>query len=218
MAALVETNLSQVIVAFERRDIASAKDLIESDTRVDAFHHSIEMRVYRLLESQNLSADRIREAMTMIKVAADLERVGDLAKNVARRLCVISREQSGPIKGVARMGRMSLQQFSDVLNAFAANDLAGALAVWEGDDEVDELYHSVFRELLEAMREEPKLVNSSTHLVFIAKNFERVGDHATNIAESLHFLMTGEQLTEDRPKSDDSIVNIEMPIDEAANL
>ncbi len=209
MAALVETNLADTITAFERRDITSAQTLIESDARVDAYHQAIEMGVYKLLENQLHSSKEIRDAMTMIKIAADLERVGDLAKNVARRLCVISRERFEPNRGgVARMGRMSLQQFSDVLNAYAARDLTAAIAVWESDEEVDELYHSVFRELLLTMREEPNVVNSSAHMVFIAKNFERVADHATNIAEALHFLMTGEQLNDERPKSEISPMEI----------
>ncbi len=201
MAALVETNLADAITAFERRDIASAKVIISVDKRVNDYQSTIEMEVYSLLERQLLSSELIREAMMMVKLAADLERVGDLAKNIARRICVIAKGRTSPnLIGVTRIGRLSLQRFSDALNAYAARDLTAAKAVWNGDDEVDELYHSVFRELLATMRETPEQVKTATQMVFIAKNLERVGDHATNIAEALHFLMTGEQLDEDRPK------------------
>lgn len=198
MAALVETNLAEVITAFERRDIASAEAVITADKRVDAYHQSIELAVFQLLETRALKAEQIREVMTIIKIAADLERVGDLSKNVARRTIIISREKLAPHHtGVSRMGRISLQQLSDILNAYTSRDLIAAKAVWAGDNEVDELYHSVFRQIIGVMSENNDQVKSSTHLVFIAKNFERVADHATNIAEALHYLITGEPLLEE---------------------
>jgi phosphate transport system protein len=139
-----------------------------------------------------------------MKVAGDLERIGDLAKNVAKRTLVVSREKPvKPYAGVARMGRASLRQMADILNAFSSRNLLAAKAVWGGDDELDELYNSVFAEILAAMMEEPQAVSACTHLVFIAKNFERVGDHATNIAEAIHFLITGSALAASgRPKGD----------------
>lgn len=199
MAAMVETNLADVITAFERCDINSAQDIIVADRRVDRYHQSIELSVYGLLETHSLPAELIREVMTIVKIAADLERVGDLTKNVARRTVIISRDnKAAPHSGVSRMGRISLQQLSDVLNAYTSRDLTAAHAVWVGDNEVDELYNSVFRQILGTMSETGNQVKSSTHLMFIAKNFERVADHATNIAEALHFMVTGEALVDAR--------------------
>ncbi len=212
MAALVETNLVNVISALERRDVAGAAAIIPTDKRIDAYHSTIEMAVYKLLEHERPTAKQIREMMTIIKISADLERVGDLAKNIARRLCIINQDLAGPShNGLARMGRMSLQQLSDVLNAYSAQDLTAARAVWIGDNEVDELYYSVFRELTLAMKENTDRVKDTTHMVFIAKNFERVGDHATNIAEALHFSLTGDQLNDERVKSEEKSGSFTVP-------
>lgn len=203
MAALVESQLQGAIVAFERRDLASAERLIAGDRRIDEFDRDIETKVMALLAKGVLPEDALREVMTIMKLTGELERVGDLAKNVAKRTLVVSREAPArPTSGVARMGRASLRQFSDILTAYSARNLSAAKAVWGGDDELDELYNSVFQEVLMAMMEDSARINACTHLVFIAKNFERVGDHATNIAEALHFLMTGEPLADPRPKGD----------------
>lgn len=207
MAGLVESHLAEAINAFERRDISIAERVIRADLRIDEMHHAIEGKVIALLQSGPFDAPTLREIMTYMKIAGELERIGDLAKNVAKRSLVVSREPPPkPFAGVARMGRASLQQISDILNAFARRDLAAAKAVWGGDDELDELYNSVFREILLSMMEDATRVNACTHLVFIAKNFERVGDHATNIAEAIHFLVTGSAMTADRPKGDETSV------------
>ncbi len=205
MAGLVESHLAEAITAFERRDVAIAEKLIVADERIDEFHHAIETKAMALLTAGPFSPAALREIMTYIKVAGELERVGDLAKNVAKRTLVVSRERPPrPYAGVARMGRASLQQIADILNAFTARNLSAARAVWGGDDELDELYNSLFREILISMMDDPADVNACTHLVFIAKNFERVGDHATNIAEAIHFLVTGAALADTRPKGDET--------------
>lgn len=205
MAALVENQLQAAISAFERRDVATATSLIANDQRIDEFDRDIETRIMALLGEGALPEEALREVMTIMKLTGELERVGDLAKNVAKRTQVVSREApTSPTSGVARMGRASLRQFSDILNAYAAKNLDAAKAVWGGDDELDELYNSVFQEILLAMMKDPAQVNAGTHLVFIAKNFERVGDHATNIAEAIHFQVTGSPLVEMRPKGDET--------------
>ena len=131
--------------------------------------------------------------------------MGDLAKNVAKRTLVISEEPpNAAIAGVARMGRQSMKQLSHVLDAFSARDVVAGEAVWRSDDDLDELHNSVFQETVAAMMRDPGQINACTHLSFIAKNFERIGDHATNIAEALHFLVTGDQLVDDRPKGDET--------------
>lgn len=207
MAGLVESHLAEAITAFERRDISIAEKVIKADLRIDEMHQAIERKVIAILQKGPFDAAALREIMTHMKIAGDLERIGDLAKNVAKRTLVVSREPPPkPFAGVARMGRVSLQQIVDILNAFSRRDLAAARAVWGGDDELDELYNSVFREILLSMMEDPSRVNACTHLVFIAKNFERVGDHATNIAEAIHFLVTGSTMSQDRPKGDETSV------------
>ena len=212
MAALVESQLSGALSAFERRDLGAAEQLIAGDQRVDEFDRDIEVKVMALLEAGPLDTSALREVMTVMKLTGELERVGDLAKNIAKRTLVVSREPTtGPTTGVARMGRACLRQFSDILDAYGRRDLVAARAVWGGDDEVDELYNSVFQEILVAMMEDRGCVNACTHLVFIAKNFERVGDHATNIAEAIHFLMTGEPLIEPRPKGDETSTTVITP-------
>lgn len=205
MAAFVESQLADAVAALERRDVDIAERVIRSDGRVDAAHHAIDAKVMSLLERGPHEAAAIREMVAVMKVAADLERVGDMSRNIAKRSLVVSRDRPAKAAaGVARMGKASLRQMSDMLNAFSARNLSAARAVWGGDDDLDELYNSVFREILVSMMEDPAEVNSGLHLVFIAKNFERIGDHATNIAEALHFLMTGSALAAERPKGDET--------------
>ena len=212
MAALVESQLQGAITAFERRDVATAENLIAGDKRIDVFDRDIETKVLSALASRNLSIDAVREATIIMKLSGELERVGDLAKNVAKRTLVVSREAPArPTLGVIRMGRAALRQFSDILNAYSARNLDAAFAVWGGDDELDELYNSVFQEILASMMKDPMQVNACTHLVFTAKNFERVGDHATNIAEAIHFLITGSPIMEERPKGDETATTVVTP-------
>ncbi|MAW81782.1 MAG: phosphate transport system regulatory protein PhoU [Parvularcula sp.] len=212
MAAQVESQLAGAITAFERRDVEAAQKVISGDERIDAMDHAIEGKVMDLLLHGPLPEEALREVMTVSKLAGELERVGDLAKNVAKRTLVVSLEAPArPTSGVARMGRASLRQLSDILNAYSSRNLTAAKAVWGGDDELDELYNSVFEEILVAMMRDPAKVNACTHLVFTAKNFERVGDHATNIAEALHFLLTGSRIMERRPKGDKTSTTVVSP-------
>lgn len=205
MSALVESQLGEAVAAFERRDVASAERVISVDKRIDALHRQIEGQVMTALSEHRLAQGALREVVATMKIAGELERIGDLAKNVSKRTLVLSQERPvGSMPGVSRMGRASLRQVSAVLDAYATLNPAAARAVWGGDDDLDELYNSVFREILLAMMEDPKQVSASTHLVFIAKNFERVGDHATNIAETVHYLVTGALIDEERPKGDET--------------
>ena len=150
-------------------------------------------------------ANDLREVMAAWKIAMDLERVGDLAKNIAKRTLVIN--QSDPIqltRSIERMGRMAASHLKQVLDAYTSRDVAPALAIWFQDEDIDAHYNSLFRELLTYMMEDPRTIGPCAHLLFVAKNIERIGDHSTNIAETVHYLVTGEEIASERPKADDS--------------
>ena len=154
---------------------------------------------------QPLAID-LRETISAIRISGDMERIGDLAKNIAKRALAIA-GQFQPQKivvGVQHMGDLVLGQLKDVLDAYAQQDEAKALDVWRRDGAIDALYTSLFRELLTYMMEDPRNISFCTHLLFCAKNIERIGDHTTNIAETIHYLVTGETLTTERPKDDRS--------------
>ncbi|HRD78071.1 MAG TPA: phosphate signaling complex protein PhoU, partial [Hyphomicrobiaceae bacterium] len=151
-------------------------------------------------------ASDLRHIMTVLKIGGDLERIGDLAKNIAKRALATSSEPQprSLLVGMTHMADQAHRQLKDVLDAFSVRDQAKALAVWRGDASLDALYNSVFRELLTYMMEDPRNIGLCTHLLFGAKNLERIGDHTTNIAENIHYLLTGTQLTDARPKGDDT--------------
>jgi phosphate transport system protein len=205
MAALVETQLSEAIMALERRDVALADRVVRSDLKVDACHRRIDEGALAILRAGPLSDRQFREAASLLKLVADLERVGDLAKNVAKRTIAVALETPSPpsVAGIVGMGRASLRQLSDILNAHQSGNLDAAQAVWRGDNDLDELYNSLYRDIVAAMSGERGAVSPGVHLLFIVKNFERIGDHATNIAEAIHFVETGAHFAEERPKGDD---------------
>jgi len=204
MGGLCETQLTDAIEAMARRDLGLAEKIVGLDARIDALESQIEMQAIRLLALRQPLASDLRETLGALKISVDLERIGDLAKNVAKRAIVVSREVPDQhlVQGLVRMGRLSLTQLKNVLDAYARRDVNAATNVWRCDDEIDEIYNSLFRELLTYMMEDPKKIGPSTHLLFIAKNFERIGDHATNIAETVSYIVTGAKMTDPRPKSD----------------
>jgi phosphate transport system protein len=156
----------------------------------------------------------LRETLAALKISVDLERIGDLSKNIAKRAMVVAREapEQSLAQGLARMGRQALAQLKNVLDAYSRRDANAAMTVWNHDDEIDEIYNSLFRELLTYMMEDPRKISPSTHLLFIAKNFERIGDHATNIAETVHYVVTATKIGTLRPKSDTtSTTLVELP-------
>ena len=203
MGGMVEQQLSDAITAFEKRDLSLADQVIDIDRQVDEREAAIEALVQEILEGRRLAGRDLRQVMTALKISNELERIGDLAKNVAKRTKVVSQEDAASSVGtVVRMGRIALRQVTDVLNSIMEKNPEGAIAVWGGDGELDELYNSIFREILTVMMRDPTLVNACTHIVFVAKNFERIGDHATNVAECVFYDQTGEQLKTVRPKRD----------------
>jgi phosphate transport system protein len=202
LAGAVEAQIGDAIAALERRDIAAAERVVAQDRKIDAAHRAIDARAIRLLAKGGLSQKALREVVMAMRMAAELERVGDLAKNVAKRSVIVSHGATsmGPVTGIVRMGKASLRQFSDVLTAYGDENTSAATAVWTGDDDLDELYDSVFEDIVAAMANDRAQIRDGAHLVLIAKTFERIGDHATNLAEAAHYLFTGEQLPDERPK------------------
>jgi phosphate transport system protein len=202
LAGAVEAQIGDAIAALERRDVAAGERVVAQDRKIDAAQRAVDARAMRLLAKGGLSQKDLREVVMAIRMASEFERVGDLAKNVAKRSVLVSSSASpaAPITGLVRMGKASLRQFADVLTAYGDENMPAATAVWTGDDDLDELYDSVFEEIIAAMASDRAQIREGAHLVLIAKNFERIGDHATNIAEAAHYLFTGEQLPEERPK------------------
>jgi phosphate transport system protein len=206
MGGLAEQYVADSVSALVNRDVEKAQRVIAGDDRIDKLQREVEESAVLLIARRQPMARDLREIMAAIHIANELERVGDLAKNTAKRVIAIENNFGSQrlVAGVEHMAELSLTQLKVVLDAFASRDLASALTVWERDNEIDAMYTSLFRELLTYMMEDPRNITFCTHLLFCAKNIERIGDHATNIAENLHYLITGVTLTEARPKQDTS--------------
>jgi len=205
MGGLTEAQLAGAIESVARRDNELAERTVQEDRRIDSLEAEIETRAVRVIALRQPMATDLREAIAAIKIASDLERIGDLAKNIAKRALVIQGDFETParlIQGIARMGRLAQGQLKSVLDSCSNRDAQLAMEVWRGDEEIDEMYNSVFRELLTYMMEDPRTIGVCTHLLFIAKNIERIGDHATNVAETVYYVVTGETVSDNRPKGD----------------
>src|SRR5687767_472897 len=203
MGGLAEAQFANAIEAIAKRDGKLAEAAIGSDERVDRCQQMIEEQALKLLALRQPMAVDLRATLAAIKIANELERIGDLAKNIGKRALVLNREP--PIRltqSLARMGRQSLAQLKMVLDAYSDRDAEAARNVWRHDEEIDELYNSLFRELLTYMMEDPRTIGLCTHLLFVAKNIERAGDHATNIAETVYHMVTGAFMRIERPKAD----------------
>jgi phosphate transport system protein len=206
MGGIAEKMLVDGITALVRKDTALAQSVISADGRLDILQREVEEHAILMIARRQPLAVDLRETISVIRVSGDVERIGDLAKNIAKRAHAIS-GQFQPQKAVAGLQHMSdlaMGQLKDVLDAYAERDDAKALDVWRRDGQIDALYTSLFRELLTYMMEDPRNISFCTHLLFVAKNVERIGDHTTNVAETIHYLVTGETLTLERPKNDGS--------------
>ena len=203
MGGLVEQQLDDAIDALTRRDTPLADRVIQNDERVDVLEHQIEEKAILTIARRQPVARDLREIMVAIRVASDLERIGDLAKNTAKRTHAMSDQLPRKLMaGVTRMGRLAQVELKNILDAYSRTDAEMAMEVWRSDEELDALYNSIFRELLTYMMEDPRNISLCTHLLFGAKNMERIGDHATNIAENIYYLVHGKPLTDERPKKD----------------
>lgn len=203
LGGIVETQVSDAISAIVRRDSPLAEAVIERDRKADAAQKDIERRAVRILALRHPVANDLREVMCAYKLAGELERVGDLAKSMSKRTLELNAcEPLALSRGVERMGRIASELLKHALDSYTSRDARLARSVWMRDEELDVFYNSLFRELLTHMSEDPRLITPGAHLLFVAKNIERVGDHATNIAEIVHYLITGEDVLLDRPKAD----------------
>ena len=204
MGGLAEAEVADALDTVTHRDLTLVQTVIERDLKLDALDTEIERRTIRLIALRQPVAQDLRRTVAAMKIAQNLERIGDLAKNIAKRGAVLA--DSEPItpltRSIERMGRLVAGRLKEVLDAYTTADLERAIAVWSRDDEIDEHYDSLFRELLTYMMGDPRTITAGAHLLFIAKNLERIGDHATNIAEIVHYEISGEELPTDRPKWD----------------
>ena len=206
MGGIAEKMMTEATDALVRRDTTLAQAVILADKRLDVLQREIEERAVLLIARRQPLAIDLRETISAIRVSGDLERIGDLAKNIAKRVLAIV-DQPQPQKivlGVQHMSDLVQEQLKDVLDAFSSRDTKAAHDVWERDGAIDALYNSLFRELLTYMMEDPRNISFCTHLLFCAKNVERIGDHTTNIAETIHYLATGDNFAGERPKNDAS--------------
>jgi phosphate transport system protein len=204
LGGLADAQVSDAIQAVARRDADLAEAVIERDKRLDNLQADIERKALRLIALRQPVAQDLRHTVAAMKISMQLERCGDQAKNIAKRCLVLT--QSEPLipltRSIERMGVLVAGRLRDVLDSYTSSQVEGAVSVWNRDDEIDEHYNSLFRELLTYMMGDPRTINPCAHLLFIAKNLERVGDYATNIAEMIHFEITGEELSIDRPKGE----------------
>ncbi|MBI1187901.1 MAG: phosphate signaling complex protein PhoU [Alphaproteobacteria bacterium] len=204
MGGLAEQAVIDSIAAVVRRDTRLANEIIERDAQIDREQREVERRAIKLMALRHPFAADLRQVLTAWRISGDLERIGDLAKNIAKRTLVLN--QSDPIqitKGIERMGKIAAFQLKTVLDSYARGDVQAALSVWMHDEDIDAHYNSLFRELLTYMMEDPRTISPCAHLLFVAKNIERIGDHCTNIAEMVHYLVTGEEMSAERPRAKD---------------
>ncbi|MBZ0215977.1 MAG: phosphate signaling complex protein PhoU [Fimbriimonadaceae bacterium] len=206
MGGLAERQLLDATDALRDMDSGKADRVIKADKQLDEIERDIEEQAILMIAKRQPMATDLREIMAAIRISSDLERIGDLAKNIAKRVNGLNGEQQPKrlIHGITHMSQLAMEHLNIVLDAYSQKNVEKAIYVWQNDEEIDAMYTSVFRELLTYMMEDPRKITSCTHLLFAAKNIERIGDHATNISETIYFLVKGEPLSDDRPKGDAS--------------
>jgi phosphate transport system protein len=206
MGGLAEKAFADAVTALVSQDLELARSTILQDARLDSLHQEVEEKLIEMIVRRQPMGQDLREITAATRIANDLERVGDLAKNVAKRVIAIDSDLK-PKKleiGVEHMTELALSQLKRVLDAYTRKDAEAAKRVQEADVEIDAIYTSLFRELLTYMMEDPRVITQCVHLLFCAKNIERIGDHATNIAENVFYMVTGDRLPEDRVKMDET--------------
>jgi phosphate transport system protein len=212
MGGLAESQLAAAIEAVVQRDSELAAQVVEADAEVDRLEREVDNHAVRMLALRQPMARDLREILSSLKIAADLERICDYAANVAKRAIALNvLPPVKPVHALPRMAKMAQSLIKGVLDAYVAREPDRAMEMWARDEELDEMYSGLFRELLTYMMEDPRNITPCTHLLFMAKNIERIGDHATNIAENVWFLVHGTPLNQVRPKGDLSSTAVVRP-------
>ena len=206
MGGLVERQVVEAIAALTSGDRERGKEVVAADAAIDDMQRTIEERAVETIARRQPVAVDLRQVVSILRIALDLERIGDLAKNISKRVSAIDREYlpRRAMGGVNHMVTLMLAQLRDVLDCFANRDAAGAIDVWTRDHDLDRLYTSLFRELLTEMMKDPGIITFCVHLLFCTKNIERMGDHTTNIAEAVYYMIEGRTLLQERPKADNT--------------
>jgi phosphate transport system protein len=212
MGGLAERQVNDATVALTRRDATLAAEVIGRDAALDQLEREIEAFCIRILATRQPMAIDLRFIVAAMKVAHNLERIGDYARNAAKRSVVVAQQPAlGSLNGFQRMARLVQENLKAAIDALVNDDAEAAARVWGNDEPVDDVYNGIFREMLTFMMEDPRNITAATHLLFIAKNLERIGDHATNIAETVHYAVRGDSLPDERPKADSSAYAVVRP-------
>lgn len=208
MGGLAERQIAESVDALIRRDVALGARVVAADAEIDNLQRLIEERAVLTIAKRQPMAVDLREIVGALRVATDLERIGDLSKNIGKRVNALDSDfhPLKLIRGLEHMTDLVNTQVKAVLDAYAAHDLPAAMNVWKSDEEIDSICTSLFRELLTYMMEDPRNISFCIHLMFCAKNIERMGDHATNIAETVHYIIEGRPITDKRPKGDTTTI------------
>ncbi|BDG72970.1 phosphate signaling complex protein PhoU [Roseomonas fluvialis] len=215
MGGLAERQVADATRALVRRDTALAAEVVSRDAQIDALEREVEAFCVRLLALRQPMAADLRVVIAAMKASNDIERIGDYARNAAKRAIVLASLPSiGSLNGFERMAQMVQENLKAAMDAFVNDDAEAAQRVWEADEPVDAIYNGIFRELLTFMMEDPRNITAATHMLFIAKNLERIGDHTTNIAERIFYAVRGDTLPDERPKADQSAFAVVRPAGE----
>ena len=206
MGGIAERMVADAVTALTNGDLELAGKVIADDAQLDEAERQIDERAVVVIAKRQPMASDLREIIGSIRIASDLERVGDLGKNIAKRVIAVQAmtQPRKLVRGLEHLAELALTQLKEVLDAYSSRSAALATSIRERDDEIDAIYTSLFRELLTYMMEDPRNITGCTHLLFCAKNIERIGDHATNIAETVYYMATGSQLASERPKEDET--------------
>ncbi|MGG5821359.1 phosphate signaling complex protein PhoU [Falsiroseomonas sp. HW251] len=212
MGGLAERQVNDSTLALVRRDATLASEVVSRDAALDQLEREIEAFCIRLLALRQPMASDLRFIVAAMKLSHDLERIGDYARNGAKRSVVLAQQPSiGSLNGFQRMSVLVQENLKLAIDALVNEDAEAAERVWASDEPIDSIYNGIFREMLTHMMEDPRNITAAIHLLFIAKNLERIGDHATNIAETVHYAVRGNSLPEDRPKGDASAYAVVRP-------
>ena len=212
MGGLAERQVHDATQALVRRDAVQAAEVAARDIALDHLEREIDSFCIRILATRQPMASDLRFIVAVMKVSHDLERIGDYARNGAKRGVVLAGQPPlGSLNGFIRLSEMVQANLKLAIDSLVNDDAEAARRVWAADEPIDSVYNGIFRELLTHMMEDPRNITAAIHLLFIAKNLERIGDHATNIAETVHYAVRGDSLPEDRPKADTSAYAVVRP-------